>query len=100
MVDPHLPVSKYVKATNPRVEQEACALKFLFELMERDRERRIFTVFLYRPFHGKNTSTPTFTRPYVDFKRIYSVPSALNIDWLVQEEWAAEAGTMAVSRKS
>ena len=75
-------------------------MKFLFELMERDRERRIFTVFLYRPFRGRNTSTPTFTQPYANFRRIYSIPSALNIEWLLQEEWAAEAGSMAVSRKS
>jgi hypothetical protein len=68
--------------------------------MEQDRERRIFTVFLYRPFHGKNASTPTFTQPYTNCQRIYSIPSALDVDWLVQEEWAAEAGTMAVSHKS
>lgn len=90
----------YARVTNSRVEQEACALKFLFDLMERDRERRIFTVFLYRPFHGKNTSTSTFTQPYTNCQRIYSISSALDVDWLVQEEWAAEAGTMAVSRKS
>jgi hypothetical protein len=68
--------------------------------MERDRERRIFTVFLYRPFHCKNALTPTFTQPYANFQRIYSISSALDIQWLVQEEWMAEAGTMAVSRKS
>lgn len=68
--------------------------------MDRDRERRIFTVFLYRPFRGRNRSTPTFTQPYANFPRIYSIPSALDIEWLVQEEWAAEAGTMAVSRES
>lgn len=68
--------------------------------MKQDSERRIFTVFLYRPFHGKNTSVPIFTQPYTKYRRIYSIPSALNIDWIVQEEWTAEAGTMAVSRKS
>lgn len=68
--------------------------------MERDRERRIFTVFLHRPFHGRNTSTPIFTQPYVNFQRVYSIPSALDLGWFVQEEWAAEAGPMAVSRKS
>jgi hypothetical protein len=93
-------LSKDARVTDPDVEQEACALRFLFELMERDRERRIFTVFLYRPFHGKNASTPTFTQPYLRFQRIYSIPSAIDIGWFVQEEWAAEAGTMAVSRKS
>lgn len=67
--------------------------------MDRDRERRIFTVFLYRPFRGRNTSMPTFTQPYANFPRIYSIPSALDIEWLMQEEWAAEAGTMAVSRE-
>lgn len=43
---------------------------------------------------------PTFTQPYSEHQRIYDARSALNIDWLVQEEWAAEAGTMVVSRKS
>jgi hypothetical protein len=96
----YTPLKNNARFTDHCVEQEACALRFLFGLMERDRERRIFTVFLYRPFHGKNTSTPTFTRPYDNFQRIYSIPSALDIGWFVQEEWAAEAGTMAVSRKS
>lgn len=67
--------------------------------MKQDSERRIFTVFLYRPFHGKNSSPPTFSQPYDNFQRIYSIPGALDIDWLIQAEWAAEAGTMAVSRK-
>lgn len=82
------------------IEQEAWARKFLFELMKQDSERRIFTVYLYRPFRGRNSSMPTFTQPYSDHQRIYDARSALNIDWLVQEEWAAEAGTMVVSRKS
>ncbi|KAM0718991.1 hypothetical protein Q7P37_004896 [Cladosporium fusiforme] len=81
-------------------EQEPWARRFLFDLMKQDSERRILTVYLYRPFQGKNSSPPTFTQPYSDHQRIYDVRSALDIDWLLQEEWAAEAGTMAVSRKS
>jgi hypothetical protein len=58
---PFRPFSTYARVTKTRAEQEAYALRFLFELIERDRERRIFTVFLYRPFYSKNVSTPTFT---------------------------------------
>lgn len=42
---------------------------------------------------------PNFNQPYTNFPRIYSVPSALDVGWLIEEEWAAEAGTMALSRK-
>lgn len=90
----------YKQHTDDWVEQEPWARRFLFDLMKQDSERRILTVYLYRPFQGKNSSTPTFTQPYSDHQRIYDARSALDIDWLLQEEWAAEAGTMAVSRKS
>lgn len=67
--------------------------------MKQDSERRIFTVFLYRPFRGRNSAMPNFNRPYTNFPRIYSSPSTLDLGWLIEEEWAAEAGTMALSRK-
>lgn len=67
--------------------------------MEMDR-RRIFTILVYRPFRGTNLPPDTAGQVTMDERqnRLYRVDGALDIPWFISKEWAAEAGTMALSR--
>lgn len=72
-------------------------MSFLETLYDSD-IRRIFTILIYEP---SSTSTTTPRGPTMDPKRsrLYRVSQAVDVEWLISNEWSAEAGNMVVSRE-
>lgn len=58
------------------------------------------TIFIYKPYNTIPTTKSTYAEPDSKFRRLYRVDTALDMDWIIGQEWAAEAGNMALSRKS
>ncbi|KAF2103247.1 hypothetical protein NA57DRAFT_72223 [Rhizodiscina lignyota] len=71
--------------------QEALAIDFLHQLLEQDAVRRILTVHLYvdNPAQGR----PVAKGPI----RLFRVNQTLDMSWMIETEWRAEAGNMAIA---
>jgi hypothetical protein len=65
--------------------------EYLFALNDMDQERKILTVFCYYP----EPVTDGPSRP-----RIIPLSDELNMPWIIDKEWDAEAGNMLVSGKT
>lgn len=89
------------ECTDRLPDQEHWARPFLTHLLRQDEgDRRIMTVFIYKPYDTIRTTKPTHAEPDNEFRRLYRVDISLDMDWLIGQEWAAEAGNMALSSKS
>ncbi|GAB1729809.1 hypothetical protein NU195Hw_Modified_187t1 [Hortaea werneckii] len=78
--------------------QERWAEPFISLLLETDR-RRIFTVLIAAP--GSAPATPVLAsdpdRSTLKHSRLFRMYGEVDIRWLIQQEWSAEAGNMAIS---
>ena len=72
-------------------------MSFLETLYDSDL-RRIFTILIYEP---SSTSITTPQGPTMDpaRSRLYRVNQAVDVEWLISNEWSAEAGNMVISRE-
>ena len=78
-------------------DQQRMIHKFLLELMEIDSKRRIFTILIYAPPNVKPISlSPTLVEDR-NRPRINIFHGAVDFGDLIDREWLAEAGNMAVS---
>jgi predicted ferric reductase len=84
--------------TDWRTDQMRWAEEFLCALDDMD-SRQILTIFLFYPSDTEGAAEgyrTIFTSPR---KRILAVPDVLDMTWLIESEWGAEAGNMLVTGK-
>jgi hypothetical protein len=85
---------KYV--SNSGIDQMQWAKEFLCALDSID-SRQILTIFLFYPDDIEGSSEGRKTKFNPPKKRMLALPDTLDMTWLIEREWGAEAGNMLVA---
>jgi hypothetical protein len=85
--------------TDESPEQMRWAEEFLCALDDMD-SRQILTVFLFYPNDVEGSSEGRETKFQPPRERMFSVSGKLDMTWLIENEWGAEAGNMLLAGKS
>jgi hypothetical protein len=89
----------HVFVSNYYLDQILWAQEFLCALDEID-TRQILTIILFYPSKTDGSSEGRKTRFKPPKQRMLSVPGTLDVEWLIEKEWGAEAGNMLVAGQS
>ena len=87
---PRFPQNSLLR-TNLVVEQEKWVHDIFRKLLEMD-HRSILNIMLYVP-----PGSTAADIGYENLPRLFRIQDALDFSWLLNKEWAAEAGNMAIS---